>query len=159
MNVAVPREKHSLRFGHASDSHTECSDFSRSSDLISCRSRRLTFFSRIQSGRRPDIEDMLTKQNRRPETGGGELRAVQMARSRQWPPKDFSSDRAINFSASASGMFFTMATSETSRYLARSYIFFSRNERLFFFCTSLRFLRTSATSSRRPVFIFSRFSR
>src|SRR5438309_8071517 len=66
MNVAVPREKHSLRLGHASDSHTECSDFSRNSDLISCRSRRLTFFSRIQSGRRPDIEDMLTKQNRRP---------------------------------------------------------------------------------------------
>src|SRR5213595_2493380 len=72
---------------------------------------------------------------------------------------DRSSDFAISFSASISGIPFTIATSETIRYLARSYIFFSRNERLFFFDTSLRFLRTSATSSRRPVFIFSRFSR
>src|SRR5436309_15537155 len=63
MKVAVPREKHSLRFGQASDSHTECSDFSRNSDLISCRSRRLTFFSRIQSGRRADIDVIVTKQN------------------------------------------------------------------------------------------------
>src|SRR5205823_12242671 len=52
MNVAVPREKHSVRFGQASDSQTECSERSRRSDFTSCRERRLSFFSRIQSGRR-----------------------------------------------------------------------------------------------------------
>src|SRR4051794_25280242 len=81
MKVAVPREKHSLRFGQASDSQTECSDFSRSSDLISCRSRRLTFFSRIQSGRRADIEDIVAKQNRRPFRAAVDLRLVQCAGS------------------------------------------------------------------------------
>jgi hypothetical protein len=50
MNVAVPREKHSVRFGQASDSQTEWSDFSRSSVLISRRLSRFSFFSRIQGG-------------------------------------------------------------------------------------------------------------
>src|SRR5579864_2028091 len=41
--------------------------------------------------------------------------------------------------------------------LARSYIFFSRNDRLLRWLTRRRFFSTSATSVRRPVFILSRF--
>jgi hypothetical protein len=52
MNVAVPREKHSVRFGQASDSQTECSSRSRSMVFMSRSEARLSFFSRIQSGSR-----------------------------------------------------------------------------------------------------------
>src|SRR4029079_7948083 len=67
------------------------------------------------------------------------------------------SARSTSCSASRSEMFLTCATSLTMKYLARSYIFFSRNERLFLWLTRRRFLSTSATSVNRPVFILSRF--
>ena len=51
MNVAVPREKHSVRWG-SQRLQTECSSRSRSMVFISRSDERLSFFSRIQSGRR-----------------------------------------------------------------------------------------------------------
>src|ERR1051325_3483116 len=70
MKVAVPRAKHSVRFGQASDSQTECSDFSRSSDLTSCSCCRFRRFSRIHSGRRGEVIDAKVPQTKRPPGGG-----------------------------------------------------------------------------------------
>src|SRR5205814_5355494 len=56
MKVAVRRVKHSVRFGQASDSQTEWRSRSRRRDFTSWRSRRFSFFSRIQAGRRAVIE-------------------------------------------------------------------------------------------------------
>src|SRR6185295_4715309 len=67
------------------------------------------------------------------------------------------SERSTSSSASRSAMFLTCATSLTMKYFARSYIFFSRNDRLFRCDTRRRFLSTSATSVSLPVFILSRF--
>src|SRR4029079_3355940 len=71
MNVAVPREKHSVRLGHASDSQTECSDFDRRSDLMSCSSCRFRSFSRIPSGNRALIDLIVPAcQKKMPPCGG-----------------------------------------------------------------------------------------
>src|SRR5215469_2028238 len=61
-------------------------------------------------------------------------------------------------STSASSAFLAMANSVTSRYRARSSIFFSRKESGFSLARSSRLLSTTATSSREPVRILSEFS-
>ncbi len=51
-NVAVPRAKHSPRFGQRASSQTVFRPFARRTFLTSCRSARRSFLWRIHSGAR-----------------------------------------------------------------------------------------------------------
>src|SRR5215469_11065868 len=68
------------------------------------------------------------------------------------------SDLTTRPSASSALVFFAVAISLTSRYLARSSIFFSRKERGLLRLRDTRLLRTAATSMREPVRMRSEFS-
>src|SRR5262249_61132302 len=70
----------------------------------------------------------------------------------------FASDFSTMVSANSADVFRAVAISLTSKYLARSSIFFSRKERGLLLLREHKLLRTTATSRREPVRILSEFS-